>query len=315
MVKNQLKLKRYTSADAKKWNEFIGQAKNATFLHHRDFLGHHSDLFEDHSIVFNLNENPIALFPANAVDSTIQCHGGLTYGGIITSNKMTASLMLEVVECLIKTLKSLGFERFQYKPVPHIFCKQPADEDIFALMQHGLELTRCDLSFAIPLNRRLPFSTLRKRMAKKASKLGVTVKESSDLSAYWKMLNEALQARHNTKPTHNYNQISYLQSAFPKHIRLFASFHHDEMIAGVLIFDCGQTIHAQYIVASEDGLELGALDLLFQQLINNEFSDRNWFNFGSSTEDQGSRLNHGLARQKEMFGARSIAFQHFELNL
>ena len=87
------------------------------------------------------------------------------------------------------------------------------------------------------------------------------------------------------------------------------------MVAGVLIFDCGQTIHTQYIVASEDGLKLGALDLIFHKLINQVFNDRTWFSFGSASDEQGTRLNKGLARQKEMFGARSVVFQQFELAL
>ena len=89
----------------------------------------------------DLDNKPVALFPANAVGQTIESHGGLTYGGILTSNKMTAELMLEIVELLIKELKKLGFTKIRYKQVPHIFCKQPADEDIFALMQHGLQMT------------------------------------------------------------------------------------------------------------------------------------------------------------------------------
>ena len=147
-------------------------------------------------------------------------------------------------------MKKLGFTKIRYKQVPHIFCKQPADEDIFALMQHGLQMTRSDLSFVIPLDKKLPFSTLRKRMVNKANRYDVSVRESSDLATYWQILTDALQKRHMTKPTHTLAQISYLKNSQNKsdYSRI-----GDQMVAGVLIFDCGQTIHTQYIVASEDG--------------------------------------------------------------
>ena len=315
MAIKQLTARKYDESAATEWNSFVAEAKNATFLHHRDFLYHHSDFFEDSSFLVDLDNKPVALFPANAVGQTIESHGGLTYGGILTSNKMTAELMLEIVELLIKELKKLGFTKIRYKQVPHIFCKQPADEDIFALMQHGLQMTRSDLSFVIPLDKKLPFSTLRKRMVNKANRYDVSVRESSDLATYWQILTDALQKRHMTKPTHTLAQISYLQKKFPEQIRLFSGFSGDQMVAGVLIFDCGQTIHTQYIVASEDGLKLGALDLIFHKLINQVFNDRTWFSFGSASDEQGTRLNKGLARQKEMFGARSVVFQQFELAL
>ncbi|MFI0492336.1 MAG: GNAT family N-acetyltransferase, partial [Flavobacterium sp.] len=42
-------VKRYQESDYKNWNAFIGKAKNATFLFHRDFMDYHKDRFQDYS--------------------------------------------------------------------------------------------------------------------------------------------------------------------------------------------------------------------------------------------------------------------------
>ena len=41
----------YKLTDYEVWNTFIGQAKNATFLFHRDFMEYHKDRFLDYSLI------------------------------------------------------------------------------------------------------------------------------------------------------------------------------------------------------------------------------------------------------------------------
>ena len=52
-----------------------------------------------------------------------------------------------------------------------------------------------------------------------------------------------------------------------------------------------------------------------RHLLEKVFANEAWFDFGISTTDGGRDLNVGLSRQKEMFGARSIVFQHYALDL
>ena len=106
-----------------------------------------------------------------------------------------------------------------------------------------------------------------------------------------------------------------LQSHFPANIRLFTAQDVAELQGGVLVFDCGPTIHVQYMATTEAGRTNGALDLIIDHLVHGIFSDRRWFNFGVSTTKGGRCLNIGLSRQKEMFGARSVVFNQYEWNL
>lgn len=80
-----------------------------------------------------------------------------------------------------------------------------------------------------------------------------------------------------------------------------------------MIFLSEQVAHAQYISASEKGQGLGALDMLFAQVID-EYSHLRWFDFGISNEQDGRYLNAGLVEYKESFGGRSVVHDQYTLS-
>jgi CelD/BcsL family acetyltransferase involved in cellulose biosynthesis len=125
----------------------------------------------------------------------------------------------------------------------------------------------------------------------------------------------ALQERHGVKPAHSGAEMTLLGERFPKNVRLFVASRADELLGGVLVFDCGPTVHAQYIAASPEGREASATDAVVYQLITQTFADRTYFDFGISTENAGRVLNEGLAAFKESFGARSVVYEHYRLML
>ena len=84
-------------------------------------------------------------------------------------------------------------------------------------------------------------------------------------------------------------------------------------LAGVVVYQ-SERAHCQYIAASPDGRAMGALDLLFDHLLNDEYPDM-FFDFGSSHEGGGRTINRGLIEQKEGFGARSVVHEHYLIDL
>ena len=72
---------------------------------------------------------------------------------------------------------------------------------------------------------------------------------------------------------------------------------------------------SQYIAASNQGKELGALDLIFQYLLQEIYKSKVYFDLGPSDQQDGYDLNEGLIDQKEGFGARSIAHDHYRMEL
>lgn len=314
-VSEGLTIRRYVPADESLWNGFIRQGSNATFLHERGFMEYHADRFEDFSLIIEDAGKLVALLPANRVGEVLYSHGGLTYGGLLVSPRLPAITVVEIIRELREFLTNQGVTSLIYKPSPHIFHDQPSEADLYALVNAGAKQNRADLGTAIPLHRRLPLNSLRKRGVKKALKAGIQVRESTDFGSFWGVLHEVLSARHNTTPTHSLNEIKLLKDRFPDKIFLFAAFQDETVLAGMVMFDCGPTIHAQYIATTQAGRDLGALDLLVHHLLGEVFSDRDWFSFGISTTDEGRELNVGLSRQKEMFGGHSVVFSQYQWDL
>ena len=71
------------------WNDFLSRSKNGTFLFNRNYMDYHSDRFEDHSLMFFSNNKLVALLPANIKENILVSHGGLTYGGLVVTDKIS----------------------------------------------------------------------------------------------------------------------------------------------------------------------------------------------------------------------------------
>jgi hypothetical protein len=107
--------------------------------------------------------------------------------------------------------------------------------------------------------------------------------------------------------------MKLLMSRFPANIRFFG-VEKEELLAGTIIFQMNHVVHAQYIAATPQGKEYGALDLLFSHLLEKIYSDKQYFSFGVSTEKEGQFLNRGLQEWKEGFSARTVAFDFYSVD-
>ena len=86
-------------------------------------------------------------------------------------------------------------------------------------------------------------------------------------------------------------------------------------VAGVVMYHTDKVAHVQYISANEIGKDISALDFLFSYLINEEYQNTHYFDFGTSVENQGFYLNEGLIFQKQGFGARGVVYNQYEYEL
>jgi len=298
------------------WDEFVRKSKNGTFLFYRDYMDYHSDRFEDHSLmIWDDKDRLITLLPANRVERKLISHGGLTYGGFITDETMRTPVMLGVFKSVITFLKEHYFDEVVYKTIPHIYHRIPAEEDLYALFLSPAKLVRRDVLTVCDSKNRLSFQERRRRSIKKAVKNGLTVKESNDYEQYWAILEENLNSTYGVDPVHSISEIHLLQSRFPNNIKLFGCFKGEVMLGGVVIYESDKVAHVQYIAANEQGKSSGALDLVFDFLLTDFYREKTFFDFGISNENDGSYLNRGLIDQKEGFGARAVAHDHYVINL
>jgi hypothetical protein len=308
-------VRRYNQADAKIWNAFVAASKNGTFLFNRAYMDYHASRFSDFSLIVESSGEPIALLPAHRDGDSLHSHNGLTYGGFVLSDRMTTPVMLDVFSECCAFLRGQGIATLTYKTVPHIYHRQPAEEDRYALFRADAVIYRRDLLSTIDMGRRLPTQQRRRRGAAKADQAGVEFGESTEWAAYWSLLTAHLEDRYGVRPVHDCDEIRLLHDRFPKNIRLFTAIRDDSLLGGLVIYETENVAHLQYAAASAAGLALGCLDRLFFYLLDFVFADKRWFDFGNSTERQGRYLNSGLVIQKEGFGGRAITHDFYRLTL
>lgn len=310
-----LEIERYKPEYKLQWDELIQNSRNGTFLFYRDYMEYHSDRFTDCSFLFFRKGSLAAVIPGNIINKVYYSHQGLTYGGIISNARIYASEIIEAFKLLNAELRKLEIEEVIYKPVPLIYHKIPAQEDIYALFLNKAEKIGCNLSSAIYQTNKIHFMESRKSGIRKSLKENIQILESNDFNGFWRILTNNLEKKFNIKPVHSLVEIELLHKRFPENIRHFVAMHKNEIIAGTVLYIMKNVLHVQYISANETGKELGALDLLFDHLINKEFQHIPIFDFGQSTENMGNYLNQNLIFQKEGFGGRGIVYEIYKYNL
>ena len=312
---SMLNVQSYTPEVAPAWDDLVRTARNGVFLFERGYMDYHADRFEDASLVVLDEGEPVALLPAHRIGTDWVAHGGLTFGGLVLHTALGAQAVLHAFDVLTAALRSRGATRLVYKPVPHIYHRQPAEDDVYALHRLGARTVRVDLSTTVDLERRPPLSKGRRHALSKASRAGVTVRATGDFAGYWALMSAVLAERHGVAPTHHLDEITRLAARFPQ-IRCYGAHATDgELLAGAVVYRYDGVLHTQYMASSSAGREVGALDAVIAHLLDHASEGCRWLNFGVSTVDQGRQLNAGLAAQKEMFGGRSTLLQTLELDL
>ena len=307
---------RYTSSHADEWNRFVAQSKNGTFLFDRRFMDYHADRFEDCSLMIYRRDVLYALLPANIKVDTLYSHGGLTYGGLIMSDKCSAKGVQDVFVAINGFLRSISVQKVVYKAVPWIYHQQPAEEDLFALTSIcQARLVIRDISSAIIGDRRMPFTESRLSGLRKAHRQGLTVKESTDFATFWQILNDNLTSKYGVRPVHSDAELELLHGRFPDQIKLYLVFDGEVPLGGTVLFLTPQVLHAQYISATPEGKACGAIDLLFDHLIQVVYAGYRFIDFGKSTSSDSADLNEQLIFQKEGFGARAVCYDTYEWTL
>ena len=307
---------RFYSEMSGEWDAAVAASRNGTFLHMRGFMDYHRDRFDDYSLVARDGDRIVAVLPANRRGDTVYSHQGLTYGGWLMSERCDPVTVMRVVESSLDFMRADGVKELVYKPVPHIYHRQPAEDDLYALWRHGAQLSECNISFTIDTQHPIAMDRGNRSALNKARRAGIVVSESNDYAGYWQVLNEVLASRHSTRPVHSVAEMTLLQSRFPENIKLYTAMLQGEIVAGVVMFYAGQCAHCQYIASSAVGRENKALALVFHTLIEQaEREGYRYFDFGISTEDHGQVLNEGLATQKSRLGGRGIAYNVLTLKL
>ncbi len=311
----EYQIRRYQSNDFDIWNAFINKAKNATFLFHRNFMEYHSERFADFSLLVLDHDKLVAVLPANRVGDSVISHQGLTYGGLVLSEKVKVEEVTTMMKLVLQFLNDNQCITLQIKVIPSIYNSFFSDEIEYVMFLTKAKTIRKDVLSVIDLTKPFFITKTRRESSNRGKKNNLVIREELNLELFWnKILIPNLENKHQAKPVHTFQEMTNLQQHFPKNIRHFNVYHNDEIVAGTTVFVTDNVVHPQYISGNINKNELGSLDYLYHYLITEVFSDKNYFDFGPSHEENGMKINKGILFWKESFGAKTTIQSYYEVN-
>ncbi len=328
----------YSITHRDEWNSFVSRSKQGTFLLNRNFMDYHADRFFDCSIMFcqaddekgaytSTEQNVgdiVAVMPANWIEETktVETHGGLTYGGLLTKEDITETEVMQIMQAAFTYYREMmGARVMLYKPIPYIYSSLPSGEDLYALFRANAQLARRLVSSVVDMRHLLRMQTLRTNGVKKALSKGFYINRMQDgdfdtLNEFWVLLENMLIRQHKASPVHTVDEIGLLMSRFPREIRVYIVRNSSlRIVAGVIVFETERVAHVQYVASNAEGNENGALDLLFRHLITERYKNMDYLDLGTSNEAHGHILNEGLIAMKESFGGRAVCYDSYRVML
>ena len=305
----------YTPEKKQDWDSFLDTAVNSLFMFKRDYMEYHSDRFTDNSLMFYDDDSLVAVMPASIRDKVLSSHEGLTYGGLVFDKSMKQRRMNELTKCLMEYMQQNEVMKLIYKEIPYIYHSIPAEECEYSLFWNGARLVKMECSSVVNLQNRIKFPKGRKAQVSRAKREGVQVIDSTDFCTFIDLENEVLKEYHNSKAVHTGRELELLHNRFPDNIRLLVGMYQGKMIAGAVLFVYPNIVKTQYLAANDTAREIGALDLIISEALDEYSESKKWFDFGKSTEGAGDILNEGLIAQKEGFGGRTVMNKTWQLDV
>lgn len=309
------KIVRYTPEWKAAWNQYVATSRNGTFLFKRDYMDYHSDRFCDHSLLFLLEEKVFAIMPAHEQQETFCSHLGLTYGGLVVDNHVTAVDTLQIFSELNDYLLKEGFRRVIYKPVPHIYHHAPAEEDLYALFwQCKARLIKRDISSAVNRLHPVPWRKINRHQLSWVHRHDIEVHADDRFELFWPILEANLSDRHHAHPVHTLEEITLLKSRFPENIVQYNAYVDGEIAGGATVYLTPQVVHGQYSATNQLGKQMKVMEAIYERLLN-DHPEVPFVDFGRSTTEHGSQLNEGLISHKEGHGGRAVCYDTYEWEL
>ncbi|MBF4491943.1 FemAB family protein [Flavobacterium sp. MR2016-29] len=310
-------VKKYHKSDYKTWNEFIAQAKNATFLFHRDFMEYHQDRFEDFSLLIFEGEKLKAVLPANKKENSVYSHQGLTYGGLVFSSKLKGEKVESILDSILVFFNENQIETFYYKPIPSFYFPEGNNEIDFFLFKRGAVLERKEMNLAINLQLPLQISKSKMKHFRRIENLDLDIIEEQHFSPFWnEILEPRLLEKFDAKPVHTKEEMAWLKQNFPQNIRQYSVRQNDKIIAGITIFETQNVIKSQYAATSKQGEEARAVDFLFINLIHKyKRKGKLFFDMGIVNSDNEKEYDLGLLTQKQELGCSVYNQDFYKLDI
>jgi len=307
------------------WDGFVENSVNGTIFHTRKFLSYHPEnRFEDFSIEFYKKNKLFSVFPAVEFNylgkRTLLSHRGASYGGFVYNEGISIREAHDLVEDLVEFAKQEKFDQIMMTLPPIIYERRLSNYIDFALIKNKFQYLRRDVSSIVRLENTIEenvakFKQTNRTAFRKAEKLGVEIRQTEDYAEFYDILKHNLKIRHNVQPTHTLDELIKLKNMYPDKIRFFGAYVKDEMVAGVVMFDCNAEVTLAFYISHKESMqEFRGVNLLFYHIIKDSIEKGfQYMDFGIFTVNM--EPNFGLGRFKEGFGSSGVLRDSFILEL
>ena len=229
---------------------------------------------------------------------------------------VTIAETCQLFECLNNYLRLKGFRQVQYKAIPWIYHQVPSEEDLYALFwKCGAKLSTRNVGTTIFIQQNLKWRRNHLRQLKKARLNGITVQRGADIAEFWPVLEQHLWQRYQSKPVHSLAEMQLLQSRFPNNIIQYNAYKEGHIVGGITIYLSHNVVHAQYSSGNAEGMALGAMEIIYDKIMHEDYPNYAYLDLGSSTEQECSVINEGLISFKEGYGGRAVVYDTYEWTL
>lgn len=324
----KLNVKRFEENKEALWDKFVLEdSMNGTFLQTRKFINYHTPgKFQDCSLMFYKGESLVAVILACEVEiegkKVFFSHKGTTFGGIVVSKQIyNSSAIMGMMDVFEEEMHGGEYAACYLKMTPEVFQKSNTDLLDYFFYQKGF-LQYSELNFYMPLDPYREdilscFTSGKRRDYKYSLKHSLEFKELKNKEEILQFYNILLLnlRKFGVGSVHTYEELLQLKfERFKDEIIFYGVYDRDQLIAGSMIFIFwGEIFHTQYLASNQLYLKYFPMDFLIYHLIDEAVKKgMKKFTFGICTEDQGRKLNAGLARFKEGFGATYTLNKSFE---
>lgn len=320
---SELRIAKFTSETAAKWDSFVGNSINGTLFHSRRFISYHpQDRFLDESLMIYRGDELFAVFPAAGINDegvkVFKSHPGTSYGGLVIASNIKLRQSFEIFQVIEDFAKNAGYERIDFRIAPKIFFKRPCDQIDFALVHRGFireaeELSTCYyLKDFIDLeeDNLSKYNFKRKNIIRQGIRNGLEIsiaKSDEELSRFYEILTDNLK-KHNTKPVHSLVELMDLTKRLSSEVEVVLVKSKDEIISGFLLLRINHKgKHIFYSAVDYAKQHLRPVNYGLYSLIKKLAREGyEYLNFGISTEKGGKYINWGLFDFKENFDGCGI---------
>lgn len=306
----QIEVREYDEKYRNAWNRFVDDSGNGTLYHDLDFLDYHpQEKFQTlHLMFFNSGGELLSVMPGAVNGSVFSSPYGASYGGFVLPIKCSLKTVFSIVESFLDYIRKFHIEEVRLTLPPKNYLAIPDDYLEFTLLKNHFQYSKRELTSALctmdvddPL---ALFRSEHRTSMRKAKKSGIEIKESQDLEAFYEILEINQRERHDSKPTHTKEELTYLHNQFPDRVRIFLAYHDQRPVAGILIFICNPRVALTfYICHLPEFQQFRSINYLMYEVIrwcsNNHYV---WLDLGTSTRQM--EPVWGVLEFKEGLGAK-----------